>query len=379
MLAGGGAFLVFEGIVKRTIEIGILFSRSGDYQLLSNDSRQGVLAGIEAVNEDARRPFQLRARERDPEGQIERYGSLCAELLRDEGVQHIFGCTTSWSRKEVIPVLERHDGLLWYTCPYEGFETNDHVIYAHACPNQHIVPLLAFLMPRFGSDAFLLGSNYIWGWEVNRVARDLISDVDGKVLGERYLPLGDTGIERLLRELQAARPSFILNNLIGRSSHAFLDVYAELGRNDRHFSPENCPVVSCNFTEAELPAIGGAADGLVSVGPFFASPDQPRASSLRMAAHAAVLMLADAIEAAGTADPDDVRKALDRLEVKTPLGQITIDGQTQHTSLPVRIARVVDGAFDVIWESQGRQAPDPYLSYLGTRPHGQRPQLKVVS
>lgn len=369
--------------MKRCIEIGILFSHSGDYQLLSKDSRDGVRAGIKAVNADSRRPFRFEARERDPQGQIERYSSLCAELLREEGVQHIFGCTTSWSRKEVIPVLERHDGLLWYSCPYEGFETNNHVIYTHACPNQHIVPLLAFVIPRFGSDAFLLGSNYVWGWEVNRVARDLIGDVDGRVLGERYLPLGDTNIDRLLKEIESTRPSFILNNLIGRSSHAFLEAYAELGRRDPHFLPKNCPIVSCNFTEAELPAIGEAAEGVLSVGPFFADPrataEVARASSFRVSAHAAILILADAIEAIGSSDPEKIRQALDKREVDTPLGRVAIDGQTQHTSLPIRIGRVVEGAFQLVWEGQGRQAPDPYLSYLGSRGPRRRPQLTVVS
>ena len=100
--------------------------------------------------------------------------------------RHIIGCITSWSRKEVIPVLEKAGGTLWYACPYEGFEANEHVVYMHACPNQHLVPLLGYVVPRFGANGFLTGSNYIWGWETNRVARDLIADAGGKVLGERY-------------------------------------------------------------------------------------------------------------------------------------------------------------------------------------------------
>ena len=39
------------------------------------------------------------------------------------------------------PVVEKHDGQLWYVCPYEGFEANENVIYTGACPNQHLVPL----------------------------------------------------------------------------------------------------------------------------------------------------------------------------------------------------------------------------------------------
>jgi ABC-type branched-subunit amino acid transport system substrate-binding protein len=368
--------------MKKRIEIGILYSQSGDYQLLSKASRDGVMEAIECVNSDPARSIVFVPHERDPEGRIERYGALCNELLREGQVQHIFGCTTSWSRKEVIPVLERHQSLLWYACPYEGFEANDHVVYTHACPNQHIVPLLAYVVPRFGKRAFLAGSNYVWGWEVNRVARDLVGEMRGRVLGERYLPIGDVDVGRLIEEIRTLRPSFILNNLIGQSSYAFLNAYAELGRQDPAFLAHKCPVVSCNLTEPELPAIGAAAEGLLSVGPYFAEPGTGRgagASSFPAAAHAAVTMLADAIEAAGTAEPTQVRQVLPNLRFGTLLGDIRIDAQTQHTSLPVRIASVVDGAFRTVWESASTRAPDPYLSHHIPGALDGRPHLRVVS
>ena len=97
-----------------------------------------------------------------------------------------------------------------YALPYEGFEANEHVVYMHACPNQHLVPLLAYVVPRFGADGFLLGSNYIWGWETNRVARDLIADAGGEVRGERYLKIGETDVARLIDEIGATQPSFVL-------------------------------------------------------------------------------------------------------------------------------------------------------------------------
>ena len=97
------------------------------------------------------------------------------------------------------------------------------------------------VVPRFGANGFLLGSNYIWGWETNRVARDLIADAGGEVRGERYLPLGETDVSRLIDEIRATRPDFVLNNLIGSSSYAFLAAYAELGLEDPHFLPRALP------------------------------------------------------------------------------------------------------------------------------------------
>ena len=97
-----------------------------------------------------RSPIELIAVERDPQGNIDRYAAGCEDILRNSGARHIIGCVTSWSRKEVIPVLEKAGGTLWYACPYEGFEANEHVVYMHACPNQHLVPLLGYVVPRFG-------------------------------------------------------------------------------------------------------------------------------------------------------------------------------------------------------------------------------------
>ncbi|TJV48306.1 MAG: N-acetylmuramoyl-L-alanine amidase, partial [Mesorhizobium sp.] len=227
------------------------------------------MTSIADVNADPAIPIEFVPVERDPQGNIDGYATGCADILASSGARHIIGCITSWSRKEVIPILERAGGTLWYACPYEGFEANEHVVYMHACPNQHLVPLLAHVVPRFGANGFLLGSNYIWGWETNRVARDLIADAGGKVLGERYLPLGEVDISRLIAEIQATRPDFILNNLIGSSSYAFIAAYAELAERDPHFRPERCPILSCNLTECELPALNGAGNGHLSVGPYF--------------------------------------------------------------------------------------------------------------
>jgi branched-chain amino acid transport system substrate-binding protein len=171
--------------MKKCVEIGLLYSRSGTYRLLSESCRSGILSAIAAVNARPDSPVEIVPVERDPGGNIDRYAPLADDIFRNTTARHIVGCITSWSRKEVIPVLEKHGGTLWYAAPYEGFEASENVVYMHACPNQHILPLLAHVIPRFGARAFLVGSNYIWGWEVNRIARDLVGDAGGTILGER--------------------------------------------------------------------------------------------------------------------------------------------------------------------------------------------------
>ena len=368
--------------MKSRIEIGVLYSRSGSYQLVANACHAGAMRAISDVNADPASGIELVAIERDPGGNIDRYAPLCDEILRQSSARHVVGAVTSWSRKEVIPVLEKSGAALWYACPYEGFEANEHVVYMHACPNQHLVPLLAHVVPRFGADGFLLGSNYIWGWETNRVARDLIADAGGKVSGERYLPIGETDVSRLIEEIKATRPSFILNNLIGTSSYAFFARYAELARNDPHFGPERCPILSCNLTEAELPAIGEAGSGHLSVGPYFrdagTATAQTPASSFEASAYASVMVLAKVLQANPDAGFAELSTAFARSSFATPFGTIAVDPQTQHATLPVEIGRISGLGFERVSHIE-RVAPDPYLSrYDRARTFG-RARLKVVS
>ena len=95
-------------------------------------------------------------------------------MLAEQGLVHVVGCYTSSSRKEVLPLFEKHDGLLWYPSHYEGFESSDNVVYTGAAPNQHIVPLAEHLLRHYGTSAYCLGSNYIWAWENNKIMREAV-------------------------------------------------------------------------------------------------------------------------------------------------------------------------------------------------------------
>ncbi len=359
--------------------VGVLFSRSGGYSRPAEQGYFGALAAVADINANDAYPFKLEAHHADPKGNADRYAELCRDLIRTTGAQHIVGCTTSWSRKEVIPVVEKLDALLWYPCVYEGFEVSENLIYVAACANQHLVPLLDHIVPRFGARAFLTGSNYIWGWETNRIARDILTRSGGAVLGERYVPIGDEDIDHLIEEIREKRPDFILNNLIGTSSYAFLAAYRALGMEDPAFRPENCPVVSCNLCENETTRLGADAAGHYTVSSYFralASEENDRfaarmkasepsrvADAFFVQAYAAVVMIAEAIRRTGSDAAQDVLEAVRTQETATPLGPVRVDRGTNHVNLCAHIGRArADGDFDIVHYCRETIAPDPFLT-----------------
>lgn len=352
--------------VRRRIEVGLLFSRSGSYALIAEACRSGALAAIARVNADPSLDLAFVPVERDPGGNADAYAAACEDILRNSSARHVVGCVTSWSRKEVIPTLEKHGGALWYPVPYEGFEASDHVVYMHASANQHLLPLLDWVMPAHGKRAYLTGSNYIWGWEMSHLAREVVTAGGGQVLGERYLPIGSRDVGRMIDEIRALRPDFVLNSLIGPSSYAFLEAWQGLGRDDPHFRADRCPVLSCNLTECELPALGQNAEGVVAAGPYFRAGGA-FGSSHEAAAFAAVMELARLL----AHRPGAEGEALSTLLRHAPG---PVDPDTHHTALPVLIAQVRDGMFQVI-RNCGTVAGDPYLIRGRSAP---QPALRVV-
>ncbi|WP_245430103.1 transporter substrate-binding domain-containing protein [Mesorhizobium sp. WSM3859] len=377
----------------KTFRVGILYSTTGPYGAIGRDCRAGAEFAIEEL-EKAGGAARIEPVFGDPGGQPERYLDLIRAMLRGNQCRNVIGTITSLSRKDVIPLVEKHDGLLWYICPYEGFEANENVIYTGACPNQHLIPLFDYMLPRHGKRVYLAGANYVWGWEMNRLARELLTRAGGEVLGERYLPIEETDVGLLIADLERHRPDFILNNMIGPSSYAFLAAVRRLAERDPAFAPERCPVLSCDLTECELGEIEpGIAVGQLSAASYFESLESRenrifkqrvaarfgagrRVSGFFAGAYAAVKLWAEAVTEISRDDPASVRGFLHARPRQTVLGPLAIDPRTNHAALPFHLGRINEqSGFDVI-ASRGAIVADPYL--VGTLANEHAPHLRVV-
>ena len=137
------------------IRIGLLFSSTGPYATIARTMLNGARLAIDEVNADPAFPFTLAAATADPGGRNAEYAAATQHFLGAERLVHVVGCYTSSSRKEVLPLFEKHDALLWYPSHYEGFESSENVVYTGAAPNQHIVPLAEHLLRHHGRTRLL--------------------------------------------------------------------------------------------------------------------------------------------------------------------------------------------------------------------------------
>lgn len=384
---------------KSTIPLGLMFSKEGPYAAVGEAMFRGAQLAVDQIAKDAGYDFAFELHSAEPAGRNEGYVSAAKALLAIDGLSHVVGCYTSSSRKEVLPVFEKMDAVLWYPSHYEGFETSENIVYTGAAPNQHVVPLTHYILSEGGRRAFMVGSNYIWAWENNRIMREILGRNGGQVVGERYLPVGEIDMLEIVDLILRNRPDFIFSTLIGESAYSFFrclrDKCVEVGIDQ----PRELPVLSCSLAEFELPLIGDACDGHISSSVYFSSVktdvnarflkawaqehgDGSQTSADAEASYIAVHMLARSIRSAGTSDPDAVLRVLGSIAFDAPQGMVRIDPENRHSYLWPRIGRSrADGTFDILHSSNQLVPPDPYLVWepvsLSSQTGGK--MLRVVS
>ncbi|WP_299818387.1 transporter substrate-binding protein [uncultured Jannaschia sp.] len=366
-----------------TLRLGLIFSTTGPYAALGQSALAGALGAVATLRAQG---VGIEPVIRDPGGDAARYEAETAALLED-GVQHILGAITSWSRKEMIPALERGGGLLWYPCPYEGFESNDHVVYLGAAPNHHVLPATDWIARQGMRRVYLVGSNYVWGWETLRLARERLEALGVGIVGERFVPLGSDRHDHVLDEICAQGADCVIDSLIGPPNASFLRGLAarDPGRVGRAGH-----VVSFNQTEADIDALGPAADGLLSAGSLFEGDagaalkgaarrfaPNGRVSAFLASAYAAVEILVEGCRRAGTDAPRAVFRAATERSVATAMGEVRIDPVLRHAAIAPRLALAEGGRFHVIERAATPLPADPYLTAQRARVPP-RPDLRIV-
>ena len=362
--------------------IGILFSRSGPTEILSTQHVHGAMLAIEELNAGGGvlgRPIE--PIHYDAKCDPALYRQYADRLLTEDGVNVIVGCCTSLSRRAVLPSIERRNGLLWYPDLYEGFEFSPNVIYVGAATNQNTLPLARYLFGLGARRFLLIGSDYIYPREANRVMRDLVERQDGEVLDELYIPLeaSDAQLDRLLSRVLTLRPDVVFSTVVGASIRGLLSRYADAG-----IDPADMPIASHNVTEAELVAVGRPeCAGHITAAPYFSSVTSEENSRFVAAyrsrygkhapisqyaasGYAAVRLFAAALEIAGEMDTQRIAECARGLEMEAPQGRIIIDEDNNHTWLTPRVG-VWNGvdAFDVVWTADQPIRPDPWLVGYG--------------
>ena len=210
-VAGGLAMPAILG-AQEPIKVGVLHSLSGTMAISEAPLKEVILMAIAEVNASGGvMGRKVEAVVEDPASNWDLFAEKSKKLLLQDKVAAVFGCWTSVSRKSVLPVFEKNNGLLFYPVQYEGEECSKNVIYTGATINQQATPGVDYLMGPDGGARkkfYLLGSDYVYPRTTNKILRMYLNKtkkVPDSAIAEEYTPVPPPGLSDDRRQDQELR------------------------------------------------------------------------------------------------------------------------------------------------------------------------------
>jgi len=370
-----------------TIKVGVLHSLSGTMAISETTLKDVMLMLIDEQNKKGGiNGKMLEAVVVDPASDWPLFAEKARELIEANGVDVVFGCWTSVSRKSVLPVFEELNSILFYPVQYEGEESQKNVFYTGAAPNQQAIPAVDYLMAEEGVERWVLaGTDYVYPRTTNKILEAYLigKGVAPEDIMINYTPFGHSDWQTIVSDIKtfgsAGKKTAVVSTINGDANVPF---YKELG--NQGVSAEDIPVVAFSVGEEELAGLDTTPlVGHLAAWNYFMSVDTPenaefiekwktfignpdRVTNDPMEAHyIGFNMWVKAVEAAGTTDADAVIDALPGIEVPNLTGGTSVMLPNHHITKPVLVGEIQDdGQFDVVWETEGLVEGDAWSDFL---------------
>ena len=365
-------------VTKDTVTIGILHSLTGTMAISETGAQEAEKLAIKQINETGGiLGRQIKIIQEDGASDWPTFAEKSKKLLVQDKVAAVFGAWTSASRKAVLPVFEKENGLLYYPTFYEGLEQSKNVIYTGQEATQQILDGLNWVSKEKKAKTFyLIGSDYIWPRTSMKIARKHIEKVlGGKVVGEEYKPLGNTQFGSVINKIRLKKPDVIYAAVVGGSNVAWFKQLKAAG-----ITSKNQTLLTISVTEDEVLGIGGEnLEGFYSIMKYFQSQDNPNNKAfvkafkemwgddsvmgdVTQAAYLGPWLWKAAVEKAGSFDIDKVVAASEEGDIElttAPEGYVKLH-PNHHLWSKARVGKWnKDGQATVVYTSELLE-PDPF-------------------
>jgi urea transport system substrate-binding protein len=373
---------------EEPIKIGILHSLSGTMgvseavlkdtvlMLIADQNKRGGLLGRKLE------PIVV-----DPASDWGAFAEKAQQLLMSEKVAVVFGGWTSASRKSVLPIFEKLNGLLFYPVQYEGEESSRNIFYTGAAPNQQAIPAVRYLMSKEGGEVrrwVLVGTDYVYPRTTNRILSAYLSGegVSPDDIMTIYTPFGYSDWRETVQQIKAfgtkGKRTAVVSTVNGDANTFF---YRELAA--QQWNASAIPVMAFSVGERELLGVKSVPVGHMAAWNYFHSIQSPENEAFNKmwaefneqrdkitndpmeATFIGFRMWAQAVVQAGTTGVNAVRQAMYGQRIKAPSGFEVVMNVNHHLSKPVMIGKINrSGTFDIIWQSIHPVHADAWSKYI---------------
>jgi urea transport system substrate-binding protein len=370
-----------------TIKVGVLHSLSGTMAGSETTLNDTVLMLIDEQNKKGGLlGKKLEAVVVDPASNWPLFAEKAEQLLVKDKVAVVFGCWTSVSRKSVLPVFEKNNGLLFYPVQYEGEESSKNVFYTGAAPNQQAIPAVDYLMNDVKVKRWVLaGTDYVYPRTTNKILEAYLKSkgVKDEDIMINYTPFAHSDWQSIVSSIKkfgsTGKKTAVVSTINGDANTPF---YKELA--NQKISAEDIPVVAFSVGEEELSAFDTKPlVGHLAAWNYFMSVKSPanqewikkwhaytknpkRTFNDPMEAHVIGFdMWVKAVTKVGTTDVNKVIDAMPGIESPNLTGGVAKMLPNHHLTKPVLIGEIrADGQFDIVWQTKGLVPGDAWTDFL---------------
>jgi urea transport system substrate-binding protein len=370
-----------------TVKVGVLHSLSGTMAISETSLKDVLLFTFDEINKaggikTGGKNYLIEPVVVDPASNWPLFAEKAEQLLVKDKVSVVFGCWTSVSRKSVLPVFEKNNGMLFYPVQYEGEELSQNIFYTAEAVNQQAIPAVDYMLAEGKKKFYLLGSDYVYPRTTNKILKKYLKmkGIPDEDIIEIYTPFGHTDYQTIVAEIKkfaAGGNACVISTLNGDTNIPYFKEYANAG-----LTSENCPVVSFSISEDEfrgLPAkelVGQLGcwtyfmslktpENAKFVKDFLEWLKEPKVTGVDFSvsgvdpkgrvtcspmnlSRMGVYLWKQAVEKAGSFDVDKVRPAIIGQRFKGPAGEVTMQ-ENHHLINNVFIGETLaSGQFKVI-------------------------------
>lgn len=364
------------------IRVGIISPLSGAWTVYGKAHSAGFQLAVEEINAAGGtlgRKWELIVADSKTEPQV--VTEQANRLVREEQVDFLAGTFSSAERNAAAPVATQADKLLLYPTFYEGQSQkfypgvcNPNVFMFGPEPSEQVWPHMEYIVDKHGGKFFMIGSDYVWPQETNRLTKQKLEELGGSAVGEVYIPFNTPQYGSVISQIRRSGADVVFLTLTGSDTVNFRRQFAAAGMKD------DFTVWTVDDEEAATSGIGpDATEGDYVSFDYFWSIDTANNQEFRrkveksypdvimntvgVAMYNAAHMAAKAIEEAGEVSTDGIRSALEGMTFdQAPQGSITMRAEDHQAVLPSYLVQArpnwtgPDDMFEVVQEV-GRVEP----------------------
>lgn len=340
------------------IRIGVIDDHTGDFALANIPKTHGYQLAVDQVNaKGGAAGKKLRLIVYDGQSDVKRYQELGQKLILDDKVHVIMAGYTSSEREAARAVAVKHKTIFWHNNQGEGGIANKYSFFTGPVPEQQILPGIKFMIEKFGQRIYILAADYgfghvstLWAW----VAAGLY---DGKVVGEEFIPLGNSQFAATIGRVQDKKPDFMVHYLVGANQSQFYPQAASSGLTGKRGIPMVSTVnLQQGYEHKRFPPpalanmyvptdyqeeLRGPANARFTEAWRRKWSEEPYINECGRSAYVCVNLMAKAWTLAGTTETSKVIEALESgITFDAPEGRLRLDPATHHSAMHIYNAYV---------------------------------------